>query len=59
LAYKEKVFDKDLLLNTEQLCTEVLSLPMFPEITFEEQLYISEQLNLILKKYNKIAQISA
>ena len=59
LAYKEKVIDKDFLLNTEQLCTEVLSLPMFPEITFEEQLYISENLNLILKKYDQIAQISA
>ena len=59
LAYKEKVIDKDFLLNTEQLCTEVLSLPMFPEITFEEQLYISENLNLILNKYDQIAQISA
>ena len=59
LAYKEKVNDKDFLLNTEQLCTEVLSLPMFPEITFEEQLYISENLNLILNKYDQIAQISA
>ena len=59
LAYKDKFFDKDLLLNTEKVCTEVLSLPMFPEITFEEQLHISENLNLILKKYNQIAQISA
>ena len=59
LAYKEKVIDKDFLLNTEQICTEVLSLPMFPEITFEEQLYISENLNLILKKYDQITQISA
>ncbi len=59
LAYKEKCFDKDLLSNTEKLCTEVLSLPMFPEITFEEQSYISENLNLILKKYNQFAQISA
>ena len=59
LAYKDKIFDKDLLFNTEKVCTEVLSLPMFPEITFEEQLYISENLNLILKKYTQIAQISA
>ena len=59
LAYKDKLFDKDLLFNTEKVCTEVLSLPMFPEITFEEQLYISEKLNLILKKYTQIAQISA
>ena len=59
LAYKDKFFDKDLLLNTEKVCTEVLSLPMFPEITFEEQLHISENLNLILKKYTQIAQISA
>ena len=59
LAYKDKFFDKDLLFNTEKVCTEVLSLPMFPEITFEEQLYISENLNLILKKYTQIAQISA
>ena len=59
LAYKKKVYDKNLLLNTEQICTEVLSLPMFPEITFEEQLYISENLNLILRKYDQTAQISA
>ena len=59
LAYKEKIFEKDLLLNTEKLCTEVLSLPMFPEITFEEQVYISENLNLILEKYDQISQISA
>ena len=59
LAYKDKIFDRDLLFNTEKLCTEVLSLPMFPEITFEEQLYISENLNLILKQYDQLAQISA
>tara|TARA_Y100000589_G_scaffold98633_1_gene93251 strand:+ start:1698 stop:2903 length:1206 start_codon:yes stop_codon:yes gene_type:complete len=59
LAYKKKVYDKNLLLNTEQICTEVLSLPMFPEITFEEQLYISENLNLILRKYDQTTQISA
>ena len=59
VAYKDKFFDRDLLFNTEKVCTEVLSLPMFPEITFEEQLYISENLNLILKKYTQIAQISA
>ena len=59
LAYKDKVFDRDLLFNTEKLCTEVLSLPMFPEITFEEQLYISENFNLILKQYDQLAQISA
>ena len=59
VAYKDKFFDRDLLFNTEKVCTEVLSLPMFPEITFEEQLYISENLNLILKKYDQIAQISA
>ena len=59
LAYKDQIFDKDLLLNTERLCTEVLSLPMFPEITFEEQLYIAQNFNLILKRYDQFAQISA
>ena len=59
LAYQGEKYKRELLINTEKVCTEVLSLPMFPEITYEEQLYITENLNLIMdKNVNKI-QISA
>ena len=49
IAYKNKNFSREKLSNTEIVCTEVLSLPMFPEITYEEQVYVSKNLNLILK----------
>jgi len=37
IAYKNKNFSRTKLINTERICTEVLSLPMFPEISYEEQ----------------------
>ena len=49
LAYKNKHFSRKKLINTERVCTEVLSLPMYPEISYEEQVYVSENLNIILK----------
>ena len=59
LAYKKKKYNRELLINTEKVCTEVLSLPMFPEITYEEQVYITDNLNLILDENIKKIQISA
>ena len=52
-AYKDKSFNRECLLNTEKICTEVLSLPIFPEITYDEQVYVAENLNLIMRKYSK------
>ncbi len=49
IAYKNKNFSRKKLINTERVCTEVLSLPMYPEISFEEQVYVSKNLNTILK----------
>ena len=40
IAYKNKNFSRTKLINTERICTEVLSLPMFPEISYEEQVYV-------------------
>ena len=40
IAYKNKNFSRTNLINTERICTEVLSLPMFPEISYEEQVYV-------------------
>ena len=59
IAYKNFTLDRESLINTEKVCTEVLSLPMFPEITYEEQIYIINNLNLILNEKIKEAQISA
>ena len=52
LAYRNFDFAREKLINTEKVCTEVLSLPMFPEITYEEQSYVADNLNLILKSFN-------
>ena len=49
VAYKDKNFSRKKLINTERVCTEVLSLPMFPEISYEEQVYVAENFNEILK----------
>ena len=46
-------------INTERICTEVLSLPMFPEISYEEQVYVAENLNKVLKNCIEEIQISA
>ena len=58
-AYKNNNYDRENLLNTELISTEVLSLPMYPELSFEEQKYIADNLNLILKEFVDDAQMSA
>ncbi len=35
---------------TEKLCTEVLSLPMFPELTIDQQLYVVDTLKLLFEQ---------
>jgi len=59
IAYKNKNFSRTKLINTERICTEVLSLPMFPEISYEEQVYVAENLNKVLKNCIEEIQISA
>jgi len=59
IAYKNKNFSRRKLINTERICTEVLSLPMFPEISYEEQVYVAENLNKVLKNCIEEIQISA
>jgi len=59
IAYKNKNFSRTKLINTERICTEVLSLPMFPEITYEEQVYVADNLNKVLKNCIEEIQISA
>ncbi len=59
IAYKNRNFSRQKLINTEKICTEVLSLPMYPEISYKEQVYVSENLNIILKNCIKELQICA
>ena len=59
IAYKNKNFFRKKLTNTERVCTEVLSLPMFPEISYEEQVYIADNLNIGLENCINQIQISA
>jgi len=59
IAYKNKNFSRTKLINTERICTEVLSLPMFPEISYEEQVYVAENLNKVLNNCIEEIQISA
>jgi len=59
IAYKNKNFSRTKLINTERICTEVLSLPMFPEISYKEQVYVAENLNKVLKNCIEEIQISA
>jgi len=59
IAYKNKNFSREKLINTERVCTEVLSLPMYPEISYEEQVYVSKNFNIILKKCINELQICA
>ena len=58
-AYEERKYNREKLINTEKTCTEVLSLPMFPEITQEEQKYIVDNLNFILEYYFEESHASA
>tara|TARA_B100000963_G_scaffold199932_1_gene174072 strand:+ start:267 stop:1460 length:1194 start_codon:yes stop_codon:yes gene_type:complete len=50
-AYEKIIYKREELIETEKICTEVLSLPMFPEITYEEQNYVVENINSILDDY--------
>ncbi len=59
IAYEKVSFNRKSLINTEKVCTEVLSLPMFPEITYEEQIYITDNLNFLIDESTKNVQISA
>ena len=58
IAYKNKNFSRKKLINTERVCTEVLSLPMFPEISYGEQVYVADNLNKVLKNCLEEIQIS-
>ncbi len=58
-AYQNRNFIREELSITEKICTEVLSLPMFPEITIEEQMHVVDNLNTTLNKYLENTQISA
>ena len=58
IAYKNKKFSRTKLSHTERICTEVLSLPMFPEISYEEQVYVANNLNKVLKNCIDEIQIS-
>ena len=59
IAYKNKNFSRIKLINTERICTEGLSLPLYPEISSEEQVYVAENLNKVLKNCIREIQISA
>lgn len=43
--YAENNFDRGLFPTTEELCDEILSLPMFPTITHEQVQYVAEHVN--------------
>jgi dTDP-4-amino-4,6-dideoxygalactose transaminase len=43
--YAEDNFDRGLFPTTEEICDEILSLPMFPTITREQVQYIAEHVN--------------
>jgi len=43
--YAENNFDRGLFPMTEELCDEILSLPMFPTITHEQVQYVAEHVN--------------
>jgi dTDP-4-amino-4,6-dideoxygalactose transaminase len=43
--YAEDNFDRGLFPATEEICDEILSLPMFPTITYEQVQYIAEHVN--------------
>jgi dTDP-4-amino-4,6-dideoxygalactose transaminase len=43
--YAEDNFDRGLFPTTEEICDEVLSLPMFPTITLEQVQYVAEHVN--------------
>lgn len=53
-AHKQKMllnYPKQILKNTEKVANEVLSLPMFPELSNEEQYQIADALRRIVSKH--------
>ncbi|AAP99362.1 MULTISPECIES: DegT/DnrJ/EryC1/StrS family aminotransferase [Prochlorococcus] len=48
-AYKKLGYKVNNLPNTESLCSQVLSLPIFPELTLEEQEYVVNSIKKSLK----------
>ncbi len=48
-AYKEFGYDSRLLSNTERLCSQVLSLPIFPELNIEEQEYVANSIRQLVE----------
>ena len=53
-AYKKLEFISQGLEVTERICNEVLSLPIFPEITYEQQKFVVDKLREVLRKLNTI-----
>ena len=53
-AYKKLEFITQGLEVTERICNEVLSLPIFPEITYEQQKFVVDKLREVLRKLNTI-----
>ncbi len=51
-AYKSLGYELGSLPLTEKLCSEVLSLPIFPEISFEQQTYVAKALRDLLSQSN-------
>ena len=49
-AYKDKLSSQIHLPVTEEICGDVLSLPIFPEITAEEQYYVVSSIKQIIEK---------
>ena len=48
-AYSNRKFKDEEFLNSIKTCSTILSLPIFPEITIEQQNYVSNAINLFLK----------
>ncbi len=53
-AYKKIGYTNKHLPVTEKVCTEVLSLPIFPEISLDEQHYVAKMICEIVDKINNI-----
>ena len=49
-AYKELEFNSISLDNTEKLCSQVLSLPIFPELTIEEQEHVVNSIRQLVQR---------
>ena len=47
-AYKDLGYNKLSLKHTEQICNQVLSLPIFPELSFQQQEYVVEKIQFVI-----------